>query len=170
MTSRVSSSRSFCSRERSGLKPAVSASAPGLLDRAQEGGDALVGAAQLEDLLDHGAVLAHELVGALVLGVAVVDLLHLDAQLVAVAGLRRARPGRDAGRRRSPPAAPFGSWPRSITSATTPMRPNSPSLARQQEDAILLAGVDRQGRGDAGEDDRFVKWNQKKGHGQIQFL
>ena len=71
MTSRVSNSFSFCSRVRSGLKPAVSASAPGLLDRAQERADALVGAAQLEDLLDDGAVLANELVAALILGVAV---------------------------------------------------------------------------------------------------
>jgi hypothetical protein len=37
-------------------------------------------------------------------------------------------------------------------------------LARQQEDAILITGVDRQGRRDGGEDNRFVEWNQKKAH------
>ena len=57
----------------------------GLLDRAQEGGDAAVVAAQLEDLLDHGAVLAGQLAGVLVVGVAVVDLLHLDPQVLVVA-------------------------------------------------------------------------------------
>ena len=34
----------------------------------------------------------------------------------------------------------------------------------KQEDAILLADVDRQGRGDAGEDDCIVKWDQAIGH------
>ncbi len=34
-------------------------------------------------------------------------------------------------------------------------------LARQEEDAILIPGVHRQGRRDRGEDNRFVKWNQK---------
>jgi hypothetical protein len=34
-------------------------------------------------------------------------------------------------------------------------------LARQEEDAILIPGVDRQGRRDRGKDDCFVKWNQK---------
>jgi hypothetical protein len=43
-------------------------------------------------------------------------------------------------------------------------------LARQKEDAILVAGVDRQGRRDGGEDNRFVEWNQKKAHEKVQFL
>jgi hypothetical protein len=34
-------------------------------------------------------------------------------------------------------------------------------LAGQQEDAILIAGIDRQGRRDGGEDNCFVEWNQK---------
>ena len=43
-------------------------------------------------------------------------------------------------------------------------------LARQQEDAVLIAGVDREGRRDGGEDNRFVEWNQKEAHGKVQFL
>ena len=59
----------------------------GLVDRAQERGDASVVAAQLEDLLDRGAVLALELAGAPVLGDLVGTLVDLDAQLAAGAGL-----------------------------------------------------------------------------------
>jgi hypothetical protein len=40
----------------------------------------------------------------------------------------------------------------------------------QQEDAILIADVDWQRRGDGGKDDRFVERNQRKVHGQIQIL
>ena len=43
-------------------------------------------------------------------------------------------------------------------------------LARQQEHAILIARVDWEGCGDRREDNRFVEWNQKKGHYAVQFL
>jgi hypothetical protein len=43
-------------------------------------------------------------------------------------------------------------------------------LARQQEDTFLVPRVDWQRGRDAREDDRFIKWDQKKGHGKIQFL
>ena len=59
----------------------------GLGDRAQERRDAPVVAAQLEDLLDDGAVLALELAGAPVDGHVVGALVDLDAQLAAGAGL-----------------------------------------------------------------------------------
>ena len=52
----------------------------GIADRAQEGRDAAVVAAQLEDLLDDRAVLALELAGACIGLVAVGPLLDLDAQ------------------------------------------------------------------------------------------
>src|SRR4029077_6216788 len=55
-----------------------------LLDRAQEGRDAAVVATQLEDLLDHGAVLTRQLDRVLVVGVAVVDFLDLAMQGVAI--------------------------------------------------------------------------------------
>ena len=56
----------------------------GLGDRAQERGDAAVVAAQLEDLLDRGAVLALELAGAAVDGHVVGVLGDLDAQAAGV--------------------------------------------------------------------------------------
>ncbi len=85
MTSIVSSRRSFCSIGDVGAEPGRVGQRARLLDRAQEGGDAAVVAAQLEDLFDHGAVLARQLLGVLVVGMAVVDLLHVDAQRLALA-------------------------------------------------------------------------------------
>ncbi len=58
----------------------------GLCDGAQERGDASVVAAQLEDLLDRGAVLALELTCAFVDGHVVGALVDLDAQLAFGAG------------------------------------------------------------------------------------
>ena len=40
----------------------------------------------------------------------------------------------------------------------------------EEEDAILLADVDRQGRGNAGEDKCIVKRDQEIGHSSVQFL
>jgi hypothetical protein len=59
----------------------------GLADRAQPGADALVDAAQLEDLLDHGAVLALELTGAAVDRDVVRAFGHLDAEAAGVVGV-----------------------------------------------------------------------------------
>ena len=56
-------------------------------DAAHEGGDAAVVAAQLEDLLDHGAVLALEVAGAAVDGDVVGLLLDLDVQTAVGQGL-----------------------------------------------------------------------------------
>ena len=66
----------------------------GLADRAQPRADALVDAAQLEDLLDHGAVLALEVARAAVDGDVVGRLGHLDR-----GGGRRGRCGRRPRRR-----------------------------------------------------------------------
>ena len=65
----------------------VSASGPGLADRAQPRADAVVDAAQLEDLLDHRAVLALEVARATVDGNVVVVLGHLDAEAAEVVGV-----------------------------------------------------------------------------------
>src|SRR5262249_18419892 len=54
-----------------------------VIDRPEEHANPLVGPAQLEDLLDYGAVLLHELGRALVGGIAVVDLLDVDVELLA---------------------------------------------------------------------------------------
>ena len=59
-------------------------------DRAQEGRDASVVAAQLEDLLDHGAVLTLELARLAVDGHLVRALVHVHAQLAARPGARGA--------------------------------------------------------------------------------
>ncbi len=140
-----------------------------LLDRAQEGGNAAVVAAQLEDLLDHGAVFAFELVGVLVDRVPVVDLLHLDPQRLAVAGLRgagqpavQAEHGGDlAAAARAPALDHLGDDADAAELAVA---------ARQQEDPLLVAHVYREGRRDPGEDDRLVQRYQEVCHLQLQFL
>ena len=71
-------------------------------DRAHERGHAAVVAAQLEDLLDHGAVLALEVAGAPVDGLVVGMRLDLHAQGAGGVGARRRRCGRGAGPRARP--------------------------------------------------------------------
>ena len=91
------------------------------------------------------------------------DLLDVDAQLLTVAGLRGAgQPAMQADDGRRPSAV------RQL-SALDHLGDHADAaelaaLARQQEDAVLVAGVDRQRGRDAREDDRFIKWNQEKGH------
>ena len=78
----------------------------GLDDRAQELGDALVGAAQLEDLLDDGAVLALGGAGAAVDGDVVRALVDVDAQLPGRVGMGGAGDAAaDARQRHGPRAA-----------------------------------------------------------------
>ena len=60
-TSSVSSSSSFCANVQVGRVAGGVGQRAGIRDRADEGADAAVVAAQLEDLLDDGAVLALEL-------------------------------------------------------------------------------------------------------------
>ncbi len=142
-----------------------------LFDRAQEGGDPPIVAAQLEDLFDHGAVLALKLVGVLVVRVAVVGLLNLDPQpvLVGVAGHGRAghaamqaEHGRDLGAATRP--APLDHLGDHADAAELAV------ATGKQEDPLLVAGVDGQGGGYAGEDDRLIKWNKQICHVSVQFL
>ena len=63
---------------------------PWLADRAQPARDAPVGAAQLEDLLDHRAVLARERPRARVDGHLVAALVDLDEEVAVSARVRRA--------------------------------------------------------------------------------
>ncbi len=141
-----------------------------LLDRAQEGGDATVVAAQLEDLLDHGAVLARQLDRVLVVRVSVVELLHVDAQRVVVlvgdGGAAEAAVQAEHGRDRGAAAR---------VAALEHLGDDADAgelavAAGEQEDAILLADVDRQRGGDGGEDDCLVEWDEEIGHDQIHFL
>ncbi len=137
-----------------------------LLDRTQEGGDAVVGAAQLEDLFDHGAVLTRQLLGVLVIGMTVVDLLYVDAQgaiVTLLAGDRGAgQPAVQADHGRGGTAA-------ARTAALDHLGDDADAAvlavaAGQEEDALLITGVNRQGRGDAGENECIVKRNQEIGH------
>ena len=149
----------------------MSASAPGSCDRAQEGGDAAVVAAQLEDLLDHGAVLARQLPGVLVVGVAVVELLHLDVEGLGVVlagdgGAGEAAVEAEHGRDRVAAAR---------LAALEHLGDDADAgelavAAGEEEDAVLVADVDRQRGGDGGEDDCLVERDQEIGHNQVHFL
>ena len=92
----------------------------GLADRAHEGGDAAVVAAQLEDLLDDRAVLALELADPPVDGLVVRALLDLDEEPALAVGRRPRRRCRGAGPASATARPPPGSRMRSVTSATVP--------------------------------------------------
>ena len=98
-------------------------------DRAHEGGDAAVVAAQLEDLLDDRAVLALELARRAVGGLVVGALLDLDAQPALRRRCARRRRRRGGARRARRACPPPGSRMRSVTSATVPTFANSPSCS-----------------------------------------
>ena len=87
MTSSVSRTWTFSSKRDVGRVADRVGQRAGLADRAQPRADALVDAAQLEDLLDHGAVLALEVARAAVDGDVVGVLGHLDAEAAGVVGV-----------------------------------------------------------------------------------
>ena len=156
---------------RSGLRPAGVGQRARLLDRAQEGGDAAVVTAQLEDLLDHGAVLAGELARALIVWVAVVELLNLDVQRVGVVLAGNGGAGQPAvqaehGRDRVAAARAAG-----LDDLGNDADAGELAVAAgEQEDPVLVADVDRKGGGDGGEDDCVVEWDQEISHDQVHFL
>ncbi len=96
-------------------------------DRAQERADALVGAAQLEDLLDDRAVLALEVAGAAVDRhvVAVLGDLDHEAAELRRCGRRPATPRATPERATARPPPGRRMW--SVTSAIVPTLANSPS-------------------------------------------
>ena len=124
VTSRVSSSSTFCSKLEVRRVAARVGQRARLGDRAHEGGDAAVVAAQLEDLLDHGAVLALELAGSPVERLVVGVRLDLDAEVAARVGAGRRRPRRGGGR-----SGPRPSRRRAGARAPRP-RPRCPTLAK----------------------------------------
>ena len=133
-------------------------------DRAHEGGDAPVVAAQLEDLLDHGAVLALELARAAVDRHVVRMRLDLHAQLAGGARLGRA----DA--RPVEAVDHHGAAAARQPHALRDLRHRADAgelvaLARHQHDALLVADVDRQRHGHVREDDRVVDGDEQKGLG-----
>ena len=108
----------------------------------------------------------------LVVGVAVVDLLHLDAQGLGIVlagdwaapARPRCRPTHGRDRVAAARAAALDHLGDDADAAELAV------AAGEQEDALLVADVDRQGRGDGGEDDCLVEWDQEIGHDQVQFL
>ena len=128
----------------------------GLGDRAQERGDAAVVAAQLEDLLDDGAVLALELAGAAVDRDVVGALLDLDAQ--AAGGSVLGGAGDAAGDAVSSGAAAAAGQADALGDLGD--RADLGELAvvaRDEQDALLVADVDGQRHVHGGEDDGVVE-------------
>ena len=128
---------------------------PGLGDGAHEGGDPAVVAAQLEDLLDHGAVLALEVAGAPVDGDVVGMRLDLHAQSARGVGTG----GSDAGSVRA--VEMNGSAPAGQADALDHVghRPDAcklVALAGHEHDALLGADLDGQRQGHVREDDGVI--------------
>ncbi len=147
----------------------MSASAPGSTIARRNCDDALVGAAELEDLLDHGAVLALGGAGAAVDGDVVGGLGHLDAQPAGVVGVRGARDAAgDAGEGHGAAAA---GQPDAVGDLGD--RPDLGELAvmaGDEQDALLVARVDGEGHVHRGEDDGVVERDEKKGGHVGSFL
>ena len=148
----------------------MSASGPGSRDRADEGLDAAVVAAQLEDLLDDRAILGLELACALVGGDAVLALLDLDEQPALGVGLGRARNAAVEALDRDGDGA--AGQPDAVGHARDgPHRRVLPLVLRHEQDAILVADVDRQRDVHVGEDDDVVERDEQQlGHVRFTLL
>jgi hypothetical protein len=144
---------------------------PGLDDRAHPGRDAPVVAAQLEDLLDDRAVLAHELARAAVDRGGVGRRRHLDAQVARGVGARGAgdasgqalehRAGRPAGQ-----ADAVGDTGDRADGGVLAV------VARHQQDLLVVAHGDREREVHGREDDGVVERDQQQrlglGHGVLR--
>jgi hypothetical protein len=136
----------------------------GLADRAQEGADALVDAALLEDLVDHGAVLALELARAAVDRNVVDALLDLDAQVALGVGLGGAEDAAGHALELGAPGATREAY-RAHDVGDRAHRGVVAVVSRDEQDAIIGARVDGQRDVHGGEDDGVVERNQQKaGH------
>ncbi len=107
----------------------------------------------------------------LVIRVAVADLLHVDAQgvadrLVGLGGAGQAAVQADHGRDRVA-AARYPVLDHLGDDADTA---ELTVAAGDEEDAILVADVDRQGRGNGREDDCVIERDQAISHNQVHFL
>ena len=139
----------------------MSASGAGPRDGAQERADARVRAAQVEDLLDHRAVLALERADVLVVGLGVLVDGHLDAQRAGGVGVRGAGDaprhaldhdgGAAAGNAHALDDVGDGADARELA-----------IRARDEQHALLLPGLDGQGGGHAREKDRVVEGDENQ--------
>ena len=141
----------------------------GLGDGAQERADALVGAAGLEDLLDHGAVLALEVAGAAVDRGVVSGLLDLDAQSTGRVGVRRAGDAAHLAGKGDGTAA--AGQPHALGYARDRADLGEVgAMARHEQDALVVADVHGQGHVHGREDDGVVQRDEKKlGHAGLPF-
>ena len=140
----------------------MSASGPGSTIARRNWRHALVGAAELEDLLDHGAVLALGGAGAPVDGDVVGRLGHLDAQAPGGVGVRGARDAAgDAGELDGAAAAGQADAVGDLGD-----RADLGELAvvtGDEQHALLVTRVDGQGHIHGGEDDGVVEGEEQEG-------
>ena len=130
-------------------------------DRADEGGHAAVVAAQLEELLDHGAVLALEVAGAPVDGHVVGVRLDLHAQRAGGVGARGADAAAVQALERHGTAA-AGQADALDDVGDGAHAGELVALARHEHHALVVADVDRERHGHVGEDDGVVYGDQQK--------
>ena len=136
----------------------------GLADRAQPRADALVDAAELEDLLDHGAVLALELAGLAVDGHVVRAFGHLDAEAAGVVRVGGAGDtAGDAGELHGAGAA--GEADAVGHRSDGADLGERVVMARDEQYAILVTDVDRERHVHGGEDHGVVQRDEnQRGH------
>ncbi len=140
----------------------------GLDDRAHPGRDAAVVAAQLEDLLDDRAVLAHQLARAAVDRGGVGRLGHLDAQAAHRVGLGGAGDAaHDALQLHATAAAGQADALGDVGDRAD--RRVLALMTGDEQDAVVVAGIDRQRHVHGGEDDGVVEGDDEEvlrvGHG-----
>ncbi len=138
----------------------MSASVPGSEIERRNCGDAAVVAAQLEDLLDHRAVLALEVAGPAVDRLVVLDLLDLDDQPAAQVGAGRARDAAvQALELDCAPAAGEADLVRDLGHRAD--LGELAVVARHEQHALGVADVDRQRHAHVGEDHCVVQWHEQ---------
>ena len=133
-----------------------------LRDRADEGADAAVVAAQLEDLLDHGAVLALEVGGQLLRRRHVGVLVHLDAKHAVLVAVRDAGDAAEQRVERHHGGAADGVALGHLGDDADPGVADP--AARDQQHPAVVAGDGRNRDGHAGEDHGVVE--REPGEGQ----
>ena len=138
-------------------------------DRAQEGRDPAVVAAQLQELLHHGAVLTLEVAGLAVHGLVVRVRGDLHAQLAVGVGVRGPGDGAVQAAQRDRVAAP-GQAHVLCHLGDRPHAGELVVLARDDQDPLLVADVDRQRDRHVGEDDGVVDRYQQKRFHQVNSL